>query len=327
MTVSSRRHPVIDAVAIGRNEGARLVRCLDSLDAARLRHVVYVDSGSTDNSIAEAAARGAIVVRLDLSRPFTAARARNAGAEALPQGADAPDFIQFIDGDCTLEPGWIAHAAAFLCDTSQAAVACGRLREVAPEASVYNRLMDHEWNTPVGQTRACGGIALFRAACFRSAGGFNPALIAGEEPELCLRLRQAGWQIWRLDAEMARHDAAMYRFGQWWRRARRGGYAYALGAALHGTGPERHNVAPIRRALIWGLALPLLAILGAVLIHPLFLAAFLAWPLQILRLWRRDGDGTRAVFLTLGKIPEALGVMEYALRRLRGDNARLIEYK
>ena len=327
MTASRRQHPVIDAVAIGRNEGARLVRCLDSLNAAGLRHVVYVDSGSTDASIAEAEARGAIVVRLDLSRPFTAARARNAGAAALPQGADAPDLIQFIDGDCTLEPGWIAHAAAFLRDSPQAAVACGRLREVAPEASVYNRLMDHEWNTPIGQTRACGGIALFRMAAFTAAGGFDAALIAGEEPELCLRLRQAGWQIWRLDAEMARHDAAMYRFGQWWRRARRGGYAYALGAALHGTGPERHNVAQIRRALIWGLALPLLAILAAVLVHPLFLAALLAWPLQILRLWRRDGDATRAVFLTLGKIPEALGVMEYALGRLRGRSARLIEYK
>lgn len=320
-----RSPPAACAVAIGRNEGARLVRCLDSLLAAGFRRIVYVDSGSTDASIAEAEARGVTVVRLDMARPFTAARARNAGAAAL--GNDAADLIQFIDGDCVLDPGWLPRASRFLVDTPRAAAACGRLREIAPEASIYNRLIDHEWNTPVGEVRACGGIALFRAAAFRAAGGFNPDLIAGEEPELCLRLRRAGWQIWRLDAEMARHDAAMHRFGQWWRRARRAGYSYALGAALHGRAPERHNVAQTRRALAWGLGIPLAASLGAVLVHPLLLALLLAWPLQALRLWRRDGDLTRAVFLTLGKLPEALGVLEYAANRLTRRRDRLIEYK
>ena len=45
-----------------------------------------------------------------------------------------------------------------------------------------------------------------------AASGFNATLIAGEEPELCLRLRQKGWEIWRLDAEMTLHDAAMTKF-------------------------------------------------------------------------------------------------------------------
>lgn len=326
MTAEGRK-PVVDAVAIGRNEGVRLVRCLDSLAAAELRHVVYVDSGSTDNSIAEAEARGVTVVRLDLAQPFTAARARNAGAAALPEGDEAPDFIQFIDGDCILDPGWLPQASQFLAKTSDAAVACGRLREIAPEASLYNRLIDYEWNTPVGQTRSCGGIALMRAAVFHAAGGFNPVLIAGEEPELCLRLRRGGWQIWRLDAEMALHDAAMHHFGQWWRRARRAGFSYALGASLHGQTPERHNVAQTRRALIWGLAIPLAAILAAALVHPLLLALLLAWPAQIVRLWWREGDPVRAAFLTLGKIPEALGVLEHWLQRLSKRRARLIEYK
>ena len=318
-----------DAVAIGRNEGQRLVRCLDSLLAAGFRQIVYVDSGSTDGSIAEARARGVTVVRLDMDRPFTAARARNAGVAALEDGGGngGAEFIQFIDGDCILDPGWLPRATRFLADTPCAAVACGRLREVAPEASLYNRLIDHEWNTPLGEARACGGIALFRASAFHAAGGFNPDLIAGEEPELCLRLRRAGWQIWRLDAEMARHDAAMHRFGQWWRRARRAGYSYALGAALHGRGPERHNVAQTRRALIWGLGIPLAAALGAILVHPLLLTLLLAWPLQAIRLWRRDGDPLRAVFTTLGKLPEALGVLEYGLKRASGRTQRLIEYK
>lgn len=321
------QHPVIDAVAIGRNEGERLIRCLDSLAAAGLRHVVYVDSGSTDNSIPAAQARGAIVVRLDVAQSFTAARARNAGVAALPQGAEAADFIQFVDGDCTLDPGWLPLAARFLHDNTGVAVVCGRRREIAPEDSVYNRMIDVEWDTPPGQARSCGGDALMRADAFRGVGGFDPRLIAGEEPELCVRLRAAGWQIWRLDAEMTRHDAAIHRFGQWWRRARRAGHAYAEGAALHGAPPERHNVAQTRRALIWGLAIPLTAILGAVLIHPLLLALLLAWPLQIIRLWRRDDDPARAVFVTLAKLPEALGVLEYWLKRATGRGGRLIEYK
>ena len=42
--------PSVDAVVIGRNEGARLIACLDSLQG-QVRRVVYVDSGSTDGRI------------------------------------------------------------------------------------------------------------------------------------------------------------------------------------------------------------------------------------------------------------------------------------
>lgn len=316
--------PVIDAVAIGRNEGARLIRCLDSLVAAGFRRIVYVDSGSTDGSIAAAEARGVQVVRLDLSQPFTAARARNAGVAALPAGAD---LVQFVDGDCEMVPGWLTMAAGFLTDNPDVAVACGRRREIAPEASVYNRLIDREWDTPAGRTRSCGGDALMRRRAFDAVGGFDPGLIAGEEPELCVRLRQAGWQIWRLPAEMTRHDAAITRFGQWWRRTRRAGHAYAEGAAMHGAAPESHNVAQLRRALLWGLVLPLMAVGGAMLIHPVLLALLLIYPAQVARLWWRGGDAAQALFLTLGKIPEALGALEYGIKRLTGTRARLIEYK
>ncbi|WP_411958343.1 glycosyltransferase family 2 protein [Paracoccus homiensis] len=316
--------PVIDAVAIGRNEGARLIRCLDSLVAAGFRRIVYVDSGSTDGSIAAAEARGVQVVRLDLSQPFTAARARNAGVAALPAGAD---LVQFVDGDCEMVPGWLTMAAGFLTDNPDVAVACGRRREIAPEASVYNRLIDREWDTPAGRTRSCGGDALMRRRAFDAVGGFDPGLIAGEEPELCVRLRQAGWQIWRLPAEMTRHDAAITRFGQWWRRTRRAGHAYAEGATMHGAAPESHNVAQLRRALLWGLVLPLMAAGGAVLIHPVLLALLLIYPVQVVRLWWRGGDAAQALFLTLGKIPEALGALEYGIKRLTGARARLIEYK
>ena len=251
-------------IVIGRNEGARLEACLASMPKG-IAGLVYVDSGSTDGSVAAARAAGARVVELDPKIAFTAARARNEGVAALTAAGIVPSYLQFVDGDCTLNPDWLATAIAFLDASPHASVVCGRLRECYPEASVYNRLCDREWNTPVGRTRACGGIAMVRREAFMAVGGFRADLIAGEEPELCVRLRAAGWQVWRIDAEMALHDAAMTRFSQWWKRARRGGFAAASGAALHGRGPDRHGVAQISRALLWGLALPVAVLLGALI--------------------------------------------------------------
>ncbi len=318
--------PQIEAVVIGRNEGARLVACLGALQG-QVRRVVYVDSGSTDGSVAVAERAGAEVVALDMTRPFTAARARNAGLARL----DGDGFVQFLDGDCQMQPGWIAAALQAFADHPRAVVVCGRRRERHPEASVWNRLCDREWNTPVGQAAACGGDALMRLPALRAVGGYRENLIAGEEPDLCLRLRRAGGEVWRIDAEMTLHDAAMTRFSQWWRRSTRAGHAFAEGAALHGRGSERRWVAETRRALVWGFGVPLAAALAG-LLHPAGWLILLAWPLQAARLalrWRSEGraGAEAAVFTTLGKLPEALGVLGYWWGRLRGRRRGLIEYK
>jgi GT2 family glycosyltransferase len=313
----------LGAVIIGRNEGARLVACLASFPAS-VRPLVYVDSGSTDGSVAAAKAAGAEVVALDMSVPFTAARARNEGFRRLVQ-LGAPEFVQFVDGDCVLQAGWLPAAEAFLVARPEVGVVCGRRREMRPEVSIWNRLCDAEWDTPVGPARACGGDALMRVAAVQAVGGYDSTLIAGEEPELCVRLRAAGWQVWRIDQEMTLHDAAMTRVGQWWKRTRRGGHAFAEGAALHGAPPERHWVAETRRAVLWGAVLPLVAVLGA-LVSPWALVLLLAYPLQMLRLGRRYG-WERGVFMVLAKVPEALGVLQYWGNRLRKRKAGLIEYK
>lgn len=313
------------AVVIGRNEGDRLVRCLASLKG-RLAPVVYVDSGSTDGSVAAARAAGALVVTLDMSVPFTAARARNAGMDLLLAQDPPPEFIQFLDGDCELRPDWVAAAGGFMRRAPDVAVVCGRRRERFPGATVYNGLIDREWDTPVGEAGACGGDALMRSRAVQAVGGYNPDLIAGEEPELCLRLRRAGWKIWRLEAEMTLHDADITRFGQWWQRARRAGHAYAEGAFMHGGGPERHYVAQTRRALLWGAGVPAAAGLGA-LASPWALTILLLWPLQVLRLNRRGHPWSEALFLTLSKLPEIQGIAGFHLGRLKGARPHLIEYK
>ncbi len=318
--------PDLAAVVIGRNEGARLAACLDSLAAEGLTRVIYVDSGSTDGSPALAATRGARVVALDMAQPFTAARARNAGLAALTDAP--PHYVQLIDGDCTLAPGWLDAAAAFLDANPAVAIVAGRRRERAPDLSPYNRLCDREWNTPIGEATACGGDALVRPNALQQVGGFDPTLIAGEEPDLCLRLRRAGWRIWRIDAEMALHDAAMTRFSQFWTRARRAGHAYAEGAARYGAAPERHFVRETRRALIWGLGLPAFTVLATLIAGPVGLALLAAYPLQVARLARRDGLSRpaweAAALLTIAKFAETQGILGYHLRR---RPARLIEYK
>ncbi|WP_175582257.1 glycosyltransferase family 2 protein [Phaeobacter sp. HF9A] len=315
--------PPIDAVVIGRNEGARLLACLDSL-AGRFRRIIYVDSGSTDGSVEAARARGAEVVALDMTRPFTAARARNAGLAQL--GPTDDSLVQLLDGDCTLHPDWIAKATAFLATEPEVAVVCGRRREEHPEASIYNRLCDAEWNTPIGEALACGGDALIRRAALAGIGGYRDDLIAGEEPEMCLRLRRAGWKIWRLDAEMTLHDARMMRLGQWWQRSRRAGHAFAEGAFLHGAPPDRHWVKETRRALLWGAVLPSLLLVAMLMAPKMAALGLCLYVGQFLRLTRRFGR-QRAGFLILGKVAEAQGVLEFHMNRLTRRHRGLIEYK
>lgn len=315
----------VAAVAIGRNEGARLERCLASL--VGLSPVVYVDSGSTDGSVEAAQAAGAEVVALNMDQPFTAARARNAGLDRLdaldPEGA----LVLMIDGDCELVPGFVDAARQALEAEPRLAVVCGRRRERYPEASLWNRLTDAEWDTPVGEAKACGGDALIRRAALAEVDGYPDHMIAGEEPEMCFRMRQAGWRVRRIEAEMTLHDAALTRLSQWWRRTRRAGHAYAENAAQHGRSPERFRVAETRRALLWGALLPAAALLGALLVSPWALLLLLIYPLQILRLTMRGLSTERAIFLTFGKIAEAQGVGDYLWGRLRGKRRGLIEYK
>jgi GT2 family glycosyltransferase len=240
--------------------------------------------------------------------------------------------VQFIDGDCELQPVWLDMAAAYMDDHQDVAMVCGRLRERFPERSVYNQLCDMEWNTPVGETKACGGIAMARASVFKQVQGFRKDMIAGEEPELCVRLRQVGWKIWRLDAEMALHDAAMLRFTLWWKRALRAGYAFAEGACLHGRSPERHYVRESVSAWTWGLGIPVATLLFTLWMGWAGLLLLTAYPLQVIRLGLRGqysarANWWRAFFLVLGKFPEIIGQLKFLHRVLTGNRQRLIEYK
>ena len=296
-------------VAIGRNEGERLRRCLSSA-RSQFAHLVYVDSGSSDDSVAFARGIGAEVVRLDPQLPFTAARARNAGFSRLVQVAPSLEFVQFVDGDCELVSDWLRKGLAHIQTHPKAAVVCGRRRERYPEASVYNRLCDLEWDTPVGRANACGGDALMRVEAFSQAGGYTEDLVAGEEPDLCFRLRKAGWEVWRIDAEMTLHDAAMTRLSQWWRRNVRSGHASAEELLRRQREGEKGPFKEVLSNVVWSLP-----------------GSWPLWPLLWMRIYRRERDPSYATFTVLGKLPHCQGQLQFWANRLRGKGGRLIEYK
>ena len=220
----------------------------------------------------------------------------------------------------------------FLTAHYDVAVVSGRLREKHPKTSIYNMLCDIEWDSSSGETKACGGIAMMRVAAIEAVHGFRDDLIAGEEPELCVRLRKSGWKIWRLAENMATHDAAIMRFGQWWKRSVRAGYAFAQGAALHGAPPERHGVRESRSAWFWGLGIPLAIVAGLPWCGGWALMLLLAYPLQVARIALRGGRSARenwwgAAFMMLAKFAELIGQTKFLLRRMSGARSSLIEYK
>lgn len=319
-------------VVIGRNEGDRLRRCLESVSDLSA-NVVYVDSGSVDGSVTLGRSLGVIVVELDLSEQFTAARARNEGFRKLLQIHPALEYVFFVDGDCEVVPGWVEKATRYLEQHPGVAIVWGRRRERYPERSVYNMLCDIEWwDFPFGEVTACGGDVVARVAAIRQVNGYRSDLICGEEPEMCVRLRRKGWRIWRLTDDMTFHDAAMYRFGQWWKRMLRGGFGAAQGAALHGAPPERHCVPEVRRAWIWGLGIPVVVLLLALVAHWQALILLIVYPVQVIRLAMRGRRSARenwwrAAALVVGKFPEMVGQLKFLLDRYRRVPSRLIEYK
>ena len=217
--------PALTVVVIGRNEGERLVRCLASVRAMQPvqggHEVIYVDSDSTDNSLQVASDMGARTLSVNSRKP-TAAQGRNTGWRAA-----AGEWILFLDGDTILHPGFASEAIRQASSDERIAAVWGHRRELRPTANFFHRVLDLDWVYAPGLTEFCGGDALMRRSSLEQCGGFDESLIAGEEPELCARLRAAGRLILHVDAPMTQHDLAISHWKQYWSRASRAGYAYA----------------------------------------------------------------------------------------------------
>lgn len=330
----------IGVVIIGRNEGDRLRACLESvLDMnypAHLLDVIYVDSSSTDGSVA--LAKSMVVRTIVLEGPTTAARGRNAGWITT----DAP-FVLFLDGDTLLHPEFVATALAHLTDASIAGV-YGDRREMRTADSIYNAIFDMDWNaaSSTGSSWSIffGGDALVRRASLESVGGYNEALIAGEEPDMCRRMRGLGNRILHIDVPMTLHDLAMLTIKQYWRRSVRTGYAYAEISSLYAdtndplwTAESRSNQT---RGVFWTcgpafavlLSLLMLSVLPILLFALLAIALFARTAVKV----RKRTNSTKlllaySIHSHLQQIPIFFGQLRYRRQRQRGGNAAIIEYK
>lgn len=330
--------PCVCVVVIGRNEGERLRRCLDSIRAMSFPsndvELIYVDTASTDDSRTIAESRGATVMLIDPKRPC-AAKARNAGWH----GTHA-QFVFFLDGDTIVDTNFAYRALGYFEDPA-VAVVFGRRREIHPEQSIYTGVLDLDWvSSPPGEVDYCGGDAIFRRAVLEATGGFDDELIAGEEPELCWRIRSRGQKILCLDIPMTGHDLAITRWRQYWRRSVRTGHAYAeIGERFRDTQDPLWR-ARQQRSVIQGAAYPLLAvgsIVAGLLVRspwPPVVATVIFVGLAIRTAVRnRNRRVTPLLLLAYGihshlqQIPVLVGQIQYWLNRLRGRRRALIEYQ
>jgi GT2 family glycosyltransferase len=327
-------------VVIGRNEGDRLVRCLDSVRGIPNR--VYVDSGSTDGSVEYAVRQGVEVLQLEMPPNFTAARARNVGLARLLARCPLVEFVQMVDGDCEIHQDWIPAAVAALNAEPDLAAVYGRLRERFPDRSVYNAICDNDWNKPVGEAAYFGGNVLLRVPALQQVNFYDASMIAGEEPDMSMRLRKSGWRLRRIDAEMGYHDVNLTRFSQWWKRTRRTGHAYAELAFRHPDARHPNWLRTTRSIVFWGGLLPL-GTIGAVAIAEALGGEWwqvagvvlLFWLWRIVLLTLRGVHGgfklkfafTSAVLLMIGTLPQLLGLIKFHRNRVLGRESRLMEHK
>jgi len=326
--MNNSAHLKVGIIIIGRNEGERLRACFESIIQFSV-NCVYVDSDSTDGSVKLANSFGIKAISLDMSVPFSAARARNVGAEFILKNREDIEFLQFIDGDCTLNSEWISTALSVY--QPQTAIVCGRRKEKYPKESVYNQLCDIEWNTPLGYAKSCGGDFLIKTDCFKTVEGFNPSVVAGEEPELCYRLREKGFHILRIDHDMTYHDANIHNFKQHWMRSVRSGYAYALGFYLHNKPSERHWLRENMSATFWGIFIPSIIFIGA-MFNLAFLFILMIYPLNTLKIFLKvRGElpipAIYSISLMLGKFSESVGILKFIKNIIFSQKHRIIEYK
>jgi glycosyltransferase involved in cell wall biosynthesis len=331
------RDDLLSFVVIGRNEGQRLARCLQSIaearQAAKSVEIIYVDSNSTDNSVDLARSYGATVIELRSDRP-TAALGRNAGWRAA-QGAN----VLFLDGDTVLHPDFPTRALAALDEDKATAAVWGHRREIHPERSIYNRLLDLDWVYQPGWSEFCGGDVLMRRQALEEAGGYDAALIAGEEPDLCRRLRARGYRILHIDAPMTGHDLAMTRISQYWRRAVRAGHAFAEVSRRFRASNDpfwsAESKGNLRRGSFWIISLLVVVLAVWKTVIPLLVWCVLALLLVLRSAWRSrwKAPGRPLLLLAYGvhshfqQIPILFGQLSYFRDVRLGRRRALIEYK
>jgi hypothetical protein len=248
-------------------------------------------------------------------------------------------MVLFLDGDTILHPAFVSQSLEQF-RNPEVAIVWGHRREIATGDSFFNRVLDLDWISPAGITDYCGGDALIRRDVLEQTHGYNEMLIAGEEPEMCRRIRGLGYKILHVDLPMTGPDLAMKSWKQYWRRATRTGYAYAevserfRSSDMPFWDKEAHDNR-VRAIILMALPLggillsavlkswwPLIAVLGLLTLLVLRTAAKAGWKSQ--------DSVTRILYgmhSHMQQIPILWGQLQYAQDRRSGQKRGLIEYK
>lgn len=192
----------VDVVIVTWRSGARVLRCLERLEAQSQPHTVWlVDNASGDGTVAAVRERFPAVRVLELDSNVGFGAAVNAGV-----AAGEAEAVVLVNDDVELEDGALAALVEPLADPAVGMVAGlttmpgsglvdGFGIEVDVTLAPYNRLRGE----PVGAAEGVllgpsGALAAYRRRAFDAVGGFDRRIFAyGEDVDLALRLRLAGW--------------------------------------------------------------------------------------------------------------------------------------
>lgn len=197
----------LTVVIIGRNEEQFIAKSVSSALAIKTKlpnmEVIFVDSASTDRSVAIAQEYPIKILGLRPNWPLCVAAGRYTGFLH-----STGEFILFLDGDAEVETDWMLRALAFMDAHPNYGAIAGVLDEeyitrddvrVGGTQNVFRQDISKEQV----DCKALGGIAMYRRAALDKAGTVNPHLPTGEDDELCMRIRNCGYKLARIRGRMA----------------------------------------------------------------------------------------------------------------------------
>ncbi len=199
--------PELSVILISRNQEWNIARLVESVlrerDLLGSMDIILVDSASNDQTIEIAARYPITVYKLNPDQRLSAAAGRYVGYNHT-----SGDLVLFLDGDMELCQGWLTQALKVIRSQPEVAVVCGQVVDRPKDYTPQENECTHDAMRNSGGATCVlhgGGASLYRRSVLDKVGTFNPWLYSDEEPELCLRIRHAGYQILRLPRTIAFH--------------------------------------------------------------------------------------------------------------------------
>jgi glycosyltransferase involved in cell wall biosynthesis len=185
----------VTVVIIGKNEALHLRRTFASVCKVA-KNIIFVDSDSIDNSI-DIAKEFNIPVILKVKASYgTAALSRSIGATFAKT-----EYIQFLDGDETIEESWLPKAIPFLEKNHEIGGVHGFKKVFKENDKDFYILSDgKDWEPDYLQ-----GAFLIKRAVYEASGGMETRIFGEEERDLYLRVKSKGFKLMHKNELMASH--------------------------------------------------------------------------------------------------------------------------